>query len=322
MTSLYPVHLRHAQYYLTVLRQANSLYQKGGDDLKQALQLVQLESPNIQIARAWAEMHAGNDDRAALVCSDYQVLGAYLFDLTQHPSQRKSWLEVALASARQLHDRAAEGRHLNNLGMACDELGEHKDAIALYEQRLIIAREMGDLAAEAQTQGNLGVSYKNSGDPVRAIECFEEQLSIAKRLNDARGEANALCGLGIAHARLAHAARAAEYQQRSLEIHRQIGDRRGEGNATGNLAGAYFLMGELDRAIDLYHQRLGIARELQDRHGEANALWGIGLVSNEKGVRANAVEHVQAALRIFEELRAPSAGRIRKLLMEWGVEGS
>jgi tetratricopeptide (TPR) repeat protein len=179
MTALYPVHLRHAEHYRTVLRTADWLYQKGGEDLKQGLLLLQLESPNIQSARSWTEMHAGSNDRAALLCSDYQMLGAYLFDLTEHPSRRKVWLKVALAAVRRLGDRSAEGRHLNNPGMAYDELGKPKEAITFYEQRLIIAREIGDLQGESQTLGNLGVSYKNSGDAVRAIECFEKQLSIS-----------------------------------------------------------------------------------------------------------------------------------------------
>jgi len=320
MAGLYDAHRRHAEHYRTVLLTADRLYQQGGDALTEGMRLLDLESSNIQRGRAWAEMHAPNNDPAAVLCSEYQMLGAYLFDLVEHPSQRKVWLEVALASARRLGNRSAEGTHLNDLGMVYDELGQPQEAIRFYENRVIIAREMGDLHGEVKSLGNLGVSYKNSGDAVRAIECFESQLTISRKIRDPRGEANALGGLGIAHARLGEVRSAVEYQRQSLEIHRAIGDRRGESNAIGNLAGSYFLLGDMSRAKGLYQQRLAIARELRDRRGEGNALWGISLVHDKNGNRTDAIEHALAAVKIFTQLHSPSAGEISKLLVDWGVE--
>jgi tetratricopeptide (TPR) repeat protein len=320
MIGLNEAQRRHAEHYRTVLVTADHLYQKGGDSLKKGLLLLYKESFNIHRGRAWAEMHAPHNDLAALLCSDYQIFGAHLFDLVEHPSQRKVWLEIALASARRLRNRFAEASHLNNLGMVYDELGEPQQAIPLYQQRVNIAREIGDLHGEAKSLGNLGVSYKNSGDPVRAIECFEGQLGISQRIHDARGEANALGGLGIAYARRGEMHRAVEYQLKSLKIHRAIGDRRGESNAIGNLAGAYFLLGDMSRAMPLYQQRLCMARELGDRKGEGNALWGISLVSDKTGNRTDAIEHARAALNIFAELKASAVGELRELLIHWQAE--
>jgi tetratricopeptide (TPR) repeat protein len=317
MVSRYDAHLRHAEHYVAILQTADELYQEGGDALKRGLLLLRRESPNIHTGREWAETQALGNDRAAFLCSDYQKVGAFVFDLNEHPRDRLLWLEVALACSRRLKDPVAEAAHLNALGMVNDELGETRLAISLYEQRITIARKIGDLHGEAKSLGNMGVAYKNSGNVDRAIECFEAQLNISRSIHDLRGEANALGGLGIAHARLGHLNRAVDYHQQSLHIDRQIGDRRGEGNATGNLAGAYFLLGDMSRALVLYHQRLDIARELADRQGEGNALWGLSLVSDKRDDRGQALQYAKAALKIFEEIESPSAGEMRAQLTEW-----
>lgn len=318
MASRYDAHLRHAEHYVTVVQTADKLYQEGRGALQRGLLLLRCEWNNIQAGREWAETEAQKNDAAALLCSEYQKSGAYVFNLNEHPRERVVWLQTALASARRLSDRFAEGVHLNDLGMAYDELGERQLAISFYEQRLIIARELSDPDGEAKSLGNMGVAYKNLGDVHRAIECFEEQLTISRRIQNLRGEANALGGLGIVHARLGHLNRAVDYQGQSLEIHREIGDLRGEGNATGNLAGAYFLLGDMKRARALYDQRLDIARQLADRQGEGNALWGLSLVSDKRDERGQALEYAKAALEIFEEIESPSAGELRKQLTEWG----
>jgi len=99
------------------------------------------------------------------------------------------------------------------------------------------------------------------------------------------------------------------YEQR-LVIAREIGDRRGEGNALGNLGNAYAALGDVDnvhKAIEFYEQRLVIAREIGDRRGEGNALWNMALSRDKLGDRNKAIQHAQAALKIYEQIESPYA---------------
>lgn len=319
MAHMSEAHLRHATYYQGVLHTINKLYEEGGDAFQRGLSLFHSEWDNIRVGQRWAETQAVTNDTAASLCSGYQRAGTYVLALFQHPREKIAWLTSALESARRLQDRVAEGAHLNDIGMAYDQLGQPQRAIASYRQRLIIVSENGDVSGEAKTWGNLGVAYKNLGDASQAIECFEKQLEITRTIGDRRGEANALGGLGIVRNRLGETQRAIECQRRSLDIYRAIGDRHGEGSASGNLAGAYYMAGDMERATDLYRQRLAIAREIGDRHGEGNALWGISLVTDKRDNRAQAIQYAGAALRIFEELESPSAIEVQELLTEWGV---
>src|SRR5581483_11456771 len=120
--------LRHAQYYATVLRAANNLYKRGGDRLRQALDLFEAELTNIRNGQSWSETHLHEDDAAA-VCSYYADGGRYLISLRLHPRERIRWLESAVAAARRLNDRKAEGVHLGNLASAYTRVGETDKAL-------------------------------------------------------------------------------------------------------------------------------------------------------------------------------------------------
>ena len=58
--------------------------------------------------------------------------------------------------------------------------------------------------------------------------------------------------------------RAIGFHEEYLAIAREIGDRRGEGTALGNLGIAYSGLGEVERAIDLLEQAPWIGQEIKD----------------------------------------------------------
>ncbi len=213
---------RHAAHYKNVLAAADDLYLEGGDSLMRALALLDLEWPNIQTGQAWAAAHAESDGAAAQLCAGYPDAGAYCIALRLHPRERIRWLEAALRAARRRKDRAAEGRHLGNLGLAYADLGEPRRAIEFYEQALAIDREIGDRRGEGATLGNLGLAYADLGEARRAIEFYEQQLVIAREIGDRRGEGNALWNMSLALDKLGNRAQAVAYAEAALKIYEQI----------------------------------------------------------------------------------------------------
>jgi len=347
----------HAEHYATVLRSADKLYKQGGEAIQRGLALFDLEWGNIQAGQAWAQANAEKNKAVAQLCSDYPDAGTYCLDLRQHPRERIHWREAALIAARSLKDRAGEGVHLSNLGVAYRDLGEPRRAVEFYEKCLTLHREIGDRRGEGADLGNLGVAYKNLGEPRRAIEFFEQALVIDREIGDRRGEGADLGNLGNAYADLGEPRRAIEFYEQQLVITREIGDRRGEGYALGNLGVAYENLGEprhaiefyeqclkiareigdrsgegaalgnlgvayknLDeprRAIEFHEQYLVIAREIGDRRGEGNALWNMSLTQDKLGGREQAIANAEAALKIYEQIEDPNAAMVRRQLDEW-----
>jgi tetratricopeptide (TPR) repeat protein len=303
------IQLRHAEHYLSVLRQATNLYLQGNDGISQGLALFDREWPNIQAGHTWAVDNVGAGlapartlaqsdregrpytDEAARLCDDYPDAGLYVLNLRLHPREWIAWLEAALIAARYRKDRASEDAHLGNLGIAYKNLGETRQAIEFYEQQLVIVRDIGDRRGEGAALGNLGNAYANLGKTRQAIEFYEQALVIVREIGDRRAEGSIVGNLGSAYYLLGETRKAIEFYEQYLAIAREIGDRRGEGNALGNLGLAYADLGETRKAIEFYEQHLVIAREIGDRRGEGNALGNLGNAYADLGETRKAIEY-------------------------------
>jgi tetratricopeptide (TPR) repeat protein len=293
---------RLSEHFLRALGDADDLYLQGGDSIPVALKTFDTEWRNIQAGHAWAARHAQEEEAAARICSKYPDTGTFLLELRQSARERIRWRELGIAAARQHNDRAAEGTHLGNLGLAYAELGETRRAIELYEQRLAIAREIGSRHGESQTLGNLGLAYAVLGDPRRAIELYEQALVLDREIGDRRGEGADLGNLGIVYGILGETQRAIEFFEQALTIDREVGDRRGEGNALGNMGIAYKKLGETRRSIELYEQVLIIDREIGDRQSESLASWHLGLAYEKEGDLARAADLMQVMVDYEREI--------------------
>ena len=120
---------RHAAHYCKVLANADRLYMEGNESIQRGLALYETESQNIHAGQGWAAAHAAEDDRAAALCDEYPDAGVYILDLRLHPREQIARLESALAAARRLGHRPAEGNRLGSLGLAHAALGDPRRAI-------------------------------------------------------------------------------------------------------------------------------------------------------------------------------------------------
>ena len=86
-----------------------------------------------------------------------------------------------------------------NLGNAYCSLGKFQEAIEYHNQGLSIAKEVGDRAGEGKAYCNLGNAYHSIGKFQEAIEYHNQHLSIAKEVGDRAGEGMAYRNLGNAY---------------------------------------------------------------------------------------------------------------------------
>ena len=78
-------------------------------------------------------------------------------------------------------------------------MGQYEQAIDHYQQSLTIAREIGDRQGEGKALNNLGNAYNNLGQYEQAIDHHQQCLTIAREIGNRRGEGNALGSLGDAY---------------------------------------------------------------------------------------------------------------------------
>ena len=115
------------------------------------------------------------------------------------------------------------------LGIIYHGLGQFKKAIKYHQRHLEIAKEVGDKAEEGRGYVNLGNAYHGLGQFQTAIEYHQRHLEIAKEVGDKAGEGRGYGNLGNAYHGLGQFQTAIEYRQRDLEIDKKVGDKAGEG---------------------------------------------------------------------------------------------
>ena len=210
--------------------------------------------------------------------------------------------ECHLQIAKEVGDRAGEGRSYANLGNTYYRLGEFKKAIECYERHLKIAKEVGDRAGEGRSYGNLGNAYGSLGDYKKAIEYNERSLKIAKEVGDRAGEGRSYGNLGDTFDNLGDSKKAIKYHERNLKISKKVGDRSGEGNSYGNLGNAYHSLGDFKKAIEYHELNLKVTKEVGDRAGEGRSYANLGNAYNSRGEFKKAIEYHECHLKIAKEV--------------------
>lgn len=206
---------------------------------------------------------------------------------------------------------------LNDLSWTHQLRGQPQRSLTLAEQALAMAREISDRPAQGRALRYLGNAYEDLGEMQRAIQYHEQSLAIAREIGDRREEGAALNDLGNAYRDLGEAQRSIEFYKQALAIAGEIGDRRVESVTLGNLGISYHDMGEIRRSIEFYEQSLAIAREIDYRRGEGDELWNMSLSLDKLGERARAITLAEAALAIYEQIEEPSAAKVRQQLEGW-----
>ncbi|XP_068759724.1 tetratricopeptide repeat protein 28-like [Montipora capricornis] len=312
------------------------------DSLRNFKQAIEYHHQHLSIAK-----EEGNRAREGAAYGNlgnaYQSLGNFKQAIVYHHRRLSIAKEVGdragEGAAYEVGDRAGEGAAYGNLGTTYHVLGNFKQAIEYYHQRLSIAKEVGDRAGEGRAYCNLGIAYRNLGNfkqaieyhhqhlsiaKEQAIEYHHQNLSIAKEVGDRAREGATYGNLGNAYQSLGNFKQAIEYHHRRLSIVKEVGDRAGEGAAYGNLGNAhqslevgdrdgegaaygnlgnaYQRLGNFKQAIEYHHQHLSIAKEVGARAEEGAAYGNLGNAYQSLGNFKQAIEYHHRRLSIAKEI--------------------
>jgi CHAT domain-containing protein/tetratricopeptide (TPR) repeat protein len=156
----------------------------------------------------------------------------------------------------------------------------------------------GDPAFESIVRQHLGELRSALGDLDNAIAEYRRALELRRRLGDRFGEAVTSNNLGLALHLRGRYDEAAALFDRAIALQRDPGER-----ATALLNRGYLHreLGELVRARERFDAALLLSRQVKDRDNEAKVLNALGVVAQDAGRPAAALEPLRGAL----ELRSP-----------------
>lgn len=179
-------------------------------------------------------------------------------------------------------------------------LGKLDEAVALYQQALVLADRAGPPWRRAELRSQLAYTLflAKQMDSARALNA--EAGTMAHQMQDLSAQARAANTDAILYSALGRQADELRASQASIELARQAGDRRMQALATANLADFHLKRGEYGEALALAQQTLPLAREVRDLGSESVALINAGLAHIGLGRLEAGMALVRQALLIEE----------------------
>jgi tetratricopeptide (TPR) repeat protein len=275
MPKTWDAYLRHANYYLSLLRKCNDQYVQK-ENLLEGLRSFDFEWGNIKSAQGWVLQNYDKDVKIEDLGLYYPLVGAGIFGVRQNPFERIKWLDLGLIIARKRNLIDHIEIFLNNLGLAYGTIGDYATAVVFFQQGLDLTVETGNMKARAACLGNLGHANSSLGKLEDAREYYDQALNIGREIGDIQGESNALSNIGMLYAQQKEGEKAIEYLEKSLELDRKLGDSLGEGRSLGYLGLAYAGIGGTDQAIEHYQKAIDILEQFGELRSQGQFLGNRG----------------------------------------------
>lgn len=160
------------------------------------------------------------------------------------------------------------------------------------------------LSGMARSYVNIGFILDRQDKKRESVRNYEESLKLYRQLKHKRGINQCIMNLGSIYFDLKEYKTADIYFRQVLENVRETpNDQVGLANALFSLGNSNRKIGDPKIALDYFKQSLAIREKLGDINGIALSNWGIGLVLNDSGKHAEALKHLEVALKNNQQIK-------------------
>jgi len=216
-------------------------------------------------------------------------------------------LDAAAALFREVGEEAGVGRVLHLAGTVAAQRGAYAEARARYGEGLSIRERLGDRAGMASLYSNLAIVAEYSGDVAEARRMGLRALEIRTELGDRWAIGASQSNLGVIAIKEGELAEARARIEEGLRLLMEVGDTWHIANAQNNLGNATRALGDFAAARVNYAASLRTFRTYDDRWALAILLEDVGLLAVRVDNHASAIELVEAAGALREQIGASHA---------------
>ena len=212
--------------------------------------------------------------------------------------------EGALATCRSLRPapQVLEARLLRVLGHQLVMIQRWKDAIACYEEAVVVGDVVQDLQQLSLLYSGMSLAHQEIGQISEASRYAQKALTIHETLNDRLSQARSLNNLGWMLVRLGEFASARNHLDRALRIFEEHAVELGRGEILMSLAELEFAQGDVDGATELARRALELTNRLGETATTSEAYTLLGKIAAWRGREAAADEAFAAALGAAEAI--------------------
>lgn len=187
-----------------------------------------------------------------------------------------------------------------------------QDRIAQHEQKLAQARAAKQAKGEELELTTLGGLYRQTGNLPKALDYCNEALTIEQRTGNHGGEAMTKDAIGRIYTDMGQEQKALELfneilpywqswrnRRRAALVHKSPLLQLGEASTLNNLGRVYNNLGQKPKALEYLNQALPIWQELGNRSGEASTLDNMGRTYADMGQGQQALQYFNRALPLW-----------------------
>jgi eukaryotic-like serine/threonine-protein kinase len=276
------------------------------------------EDPRFDMAEVWADSSLSNQ-KGVVAAADSairkaQPLGAKLLVARARifqcralaalgqPDKATADCEEGRRIFHEAGDSAGESGALHAKAEVPINQGDLKQALALYEQALVLARQTGDRKATARELANIGLIYVQQGDFTTGKKFYGGALEAFQDVGDKHAMAVVVGNTGdILHAEGHLGDALAEYKD-ALMLAREVGHKSSEAIDLQLMGDVLADQGNLKDAMEMYQQAVSIQRAIDDKSYYAITLMSIGELRRQEGDLDGAKKIFDEALSLRQQL--------------------
>lgn len=285
---------RHAAVMLALVEEADGALH--GPQQRSCLERLETEHDNLRSALGWAL--AGRPETALGLVAAMHWFWFYRGYL----SEGRDWTERVLATGATAAPEVQARVLNWSSKFAFWAQADYATATARAEEALALARSVGDRSAEGWALQNLSAVAGERGDVKRAAALSAEAEARFRSIGERHGMATAIFNQATDAGRAGDMDRRQELLEQSLAEFRASGDRIEASWALFALGYCEFDRGHFDRSRALFEEALATAREFRFGVVEGWALLGLAEVAGEHGDASQTATYLQDAEARFREL--------------------
>ena len=270
--------LRHAAYYLPILKSAQENISKSGEKARDGLQLFHREWTNIRSALDRVRKNSVEGKQAAELFNSYMVVGAELLPLYFFPKECLNYLEAALKVSQRLSIKNSEVEHLVNLGAFHISQAKYKEAGEYLQHADELATTLQDPLSKGKVLNEMARLYLTTNKPSETIEVLLDKIKLCQENNIEVDDEISLLRLGLAYVKKNEFSKAIETMKEGQIKAKQVENGRCLEMLLKHLG---FCLGEVQdysNAEEYFEASLGLARGLGKKKDEMEILLRFGTI--------------------------------------------
>ncbi len=210
--------------------------------------------------------------------------------------------EKALSYAKQIKNRDLEAECLNNLGQKKRIMGNHEEAMAIFNKVLILSEKAGPRHEYGLALSYMGNIMNLQCEYEKAMEYYQKAKEIFEDIGYKRGLSNIINSVGIVYTGQSRFTEALDSFKNHLTLEKELGNIAGISASERNIGMLYIKQGNLSKALEHLQLELKICEERGDRYGISGTYDLLGRIYQQQGDFEKASDYMLRALPIKEEI--------------------